>query len=85
MRRPPMHTACGRWRSGCHPLRRIMKDDADGMATAGSNTAHPVAENDAIRAAAPLYRSVVYRKYDRVPLVKRHYLSARLHPRSLLR
>ncbi len=63
----------------------VMKDDADCMALAGADPAHPMAQVDAIHAARALHRSMMDREDHPVSLAERYDLSARLLAWTLLR
>ena len=61
-----------------------MKDDADGVAPAGAQTADAVAQVDTVRAARALHRAMMHGEGDRVALSERDNLGTRLHARPLL-
>lgn len=63
----------------------IVKDDAERMPVAGTHTAHPMAQVDAIGSSSALHRSMVNREDDAIPLVERHDFGARLHTWPLFR
>ena len=51
---------------------RIVKDDANGVAMAGADTADAMAQINAIGSARPLHRTVMHSKRHRVALPERH-------------
>ena len=66
-------------------LYGIVEDDADRLALPGAHPAHTMAQVDTIPAFRALHWPMMHREDDAVSLAERHYLSARLHTRSLLR
>src|SRR5579863_2204769 len=75
----------GAWQSSCrHPLsRRIVKNDAERVPVTGAQPADAVAQVDAIRTLAALYRTVMHGEHHRIALPQRHHLNAALHARAL--
>ena len=63
----------------------VVKDDAQRLAVARPDPAHPVAQVDTIVAACASHGPMADRKDDAITLVERHHLDARLHARPLLR
>src|ERR1700694_5125757 len=63
---------------------RIVKYHAKGMAVAGADPAHPMAQVNAIESARPLHRPVMHGKNHGVALTQRQHLGARLHSWPLL-
>ncbi len=60
-----------------------MKDDAQGMAVAGAQSADAMPEVDTISASGALHRAVMNREGNGVTLPKRNHFWPRLHPRTL--
>lgn len=65
------------------PLLGIMKNDPHGMSTSRSDAADPVSHVDPVDAASPLHRSMMHWENHRLPPLKRHHFSSRLHPGTL--
>src|SRR6185437_16962081 len=66
------------------PSFGIMEDHADGVTAAGTQAAHAMPEVDAIGAARAMHRAVMHGERNRVSLLERNHLGARLHARTLL-
>src|SRR5919199_5015345 len=62
----------------------VVKDHAEGVATPGAHSAHPVTQVDAVVAARPLHRAMAHSEDHPVALAQRHHLRSRLHARPLL-
>src|SRR5262245_4332766 len=65
-------------------LTRVVKDDAQGIALAGEETAHPVPHRRPIGAARALHGPVACGEDDRLALLEMHDVPPRLGVRSLL-
>src|SRR5438105_646143 len=66
------------------PSGRVVEDDAEGEAAAGTQPADAVPHRGAVEAAGAGDRALVDREDHRIALAERHHLGARLHPRPLL-
>ncbi|ABA53703.1 hypothetical protein BURPS1710b_A0614 [Burkholderia pseudomallei 1710b] len=64
--------------------RRVVEDDPERMALPGAHAAHAVPKIHAIDTARALHRAMMDGEHDRVALLERHDIGARLHARPLL-
>src|SRR5438105_14846068 len=64
--------------------RRVVEDDAEGVALAGAQAADAVTHRHPVGAAGALDRPMVDREDHRPALLQRHDFAARLRPRPLL-